>query len=147
MQSLVVPSELDSLEKIRKYTLQAAQVAGLDKPRAYKLSLAVDEIATNIINYGYKEPRVDGNISVEVEINDAALTVTLDDTAGYYDPTLKAPPASGDFIQPLGDRAVGGWGVYLAIQGVDEFRYQRLHEHNRNIFIMYRAPQSSLIEE
>ena len=137
MQSLIVPGKLDSLEVIRKYTMDAAQAAGLQKPRAYKLSLAVDEIATNIINYGYLKAGLEGNIRVEAALDDQALTITLDDIAEYYDPTLKPPPEDDDFTQPLAERGIGGWGVYLATQGVDKFRYQRLDDHNQNIFIMF----------
>lgn len=141
MQPLIVPGKLDSLEKIRKYIADVAQNAGLDKARVYKLSLAVDEIATNIINYGYQQSGVEGEISVESKLDEKTLTITLDDTAEYYDPTLKSPPSADDFSQPLEDRLIGGWGVYLAIRGVDQFRYQRLRDHNRNIFIMDRVQQ------
>jgi serine/threonine-protein kinase RsbW len=139
MQPLIVPGKLDSLEKIRKYTLEVTRLAGLEKPRAYKLSLAVDEIATNIINYGYTESGKDGNISVEVDFTGDSVIITLDDTAEFYDPTVKSPPDPDKFDQPLGERIMGGWGVYLAITGVDQFRYQRLKDHNRNIFIMHRG--------
>ena len=145
MQSLIVPGKLDSLEKIRKYILKAAKNADLEKARAYKLSLAVDEIATNIINYGYQRAGVEGDISVEADLDEHALTITLDDTSGYFDPTLKPPPSPSDFTQPLGERSMGGWGVYLAIQSVDQFHYYRDDDHNHNIFIMYRAIHGDLL--
>ncbi len=139
MQPLVVPGKLESLEKIGKYIMSAAQNASLEKTRAYKLRLAVDEIATNIINYGYQEAGLEGEITVEANVDDQALTITLDDTSGYYDPTVKAPPTPDNFTQPLEERKNGGWGVYLAIQNVDQFHYRRLQDHNQNIFVMYRA--------
>jgi anti-sigma regulatory factor (Ser/Thr protein kinase) len=137
MEPLLVPGKLDSLEKIRKFILLAAENAGLEKARAYKLSLAVDEIATNIINYGHEEAGVE-DISVEAEMDEQALTIKLDDTSGFFDPTLKTSPTQENFSQPLGDRAIGGWGVYLAIRSVDQFQYQRLKDHNHNTFVMYR---------
>jgi len=145
MQSLTVPGKLDSLEKIGKYIMLAAKNAGLEKVRAYKLRLAVDEIVTNIINYGYQRAGLEGVISIEAEIDEHALTITLDDTSGYFDPTLKPPPPPEYFTQPLEERTIGGWGVYLAIQSVDQFHYQRIQDHNHNIFIMYRAPHGDLL--
>ena len=145
MLPLIVPGRLDSLEKIRKYTMLAAKNAGLEKARAYKLRLAVDEIATNIINYGYQRAGLEGVISVEVNLDEHALTITLDDTSGYFDPTLRPPPPPEYFTQPLEEREIGGWGVYLAIQNVDQFHYHRLQNHNRNIFIMYRATHGYLL--
>ncbi len=138
MQSLIVPGKLDSLEKIGKYIMQAAENAGLERGRAYRLRLAVDEIATNIINYGYAQAGLDGTITVNAYLDERSLTITLDDTSGHFDPTIKAPPAADAFTQPLEERKNGGWGVYLAIQSVDQFRYQRIDDHNQNIFVMYR---------
>ncbi len=44
-----MPGILDSLEPIRGYIKQAAAAANLEKKSTYRLILAVDEIATNII--------------------------------------------------------------------------------------------------
>jgi len=145
MQPLIVSGTLDSLEKIRKYTLLAAKNAGLEKARAYKLGLAVDEIATNIINYGYQKAGLEGSIIIDSDLDEHALTITLDDTAGYFDPTLKPPPPPEYFSQQLEERAIGGWGVYLALQSVDQFQYRRFQDHNQNIFIMYRATHGEMI--
>jgi anti-sigma regulatory factor (Ser/Thr protein kinase) len=40
--------------------------------------------------------------------------------------------------QPLEQRQIGGLGIYLAIQGVDRFIYQRDSDRNRNTFVMNR---------
>jgi phosphoserine phosphatase RsbU/P len=145
MQPLIVPGRLDSLAKIGKYIMQAAKNAGLEKARAYKLRLAVDEIATNIINYGYPRAGIEGVISVEADLDEHALTITLDDSSGPYDSTLRPAPPAEYFTQPLEEREVGGWGVYLAIQSVDQFHYHRLQQHNHNIFIMYRPTHGHLL--
>ncbi len=86
MEPLKVPGSLDYLQKIRQYVASAAQESGVEK-RAYKLCLAVDEIATNIITHGYKENGLEGNISVKTEIDEKSLTVYIEDTAKPYDPT------------------------------------------------------------
>ena len=142
MQPIIVPGKLESLEKIGKFIMLAAEKAGLERSRAYKLRLAVDEIATNIINYGYLRSGVDGEITLNADIDERALTITLDDTAEFFDPIAKTPPTADAFTQPLEERNNGGWGVYLAIQSVDQFRYQRLQDHNQNIFVVYRAAAS-----
>lgn len=120
--------------------MAAAQEAGLAKKPAYNLRLAVDEIATNIIVYGYKGGDADQTIVVHTEIDDQALTVILEDTAPKFDPTQQDLPDADDLNQPLEDRPIGGLGVYLAVQGVDQFQYQRLGDKNRNIFVAYKSP-------
>ena len=125
--------------------MQAARNAGLEKARAYKLQLAVDEIATNIVNYGYLGAGLEGTISIQADLDEHTLTIMLDDTAGHFDPTLRPSPPPEYFTQPLEERNIGGWGVYLAIQNVDQFYYNRLQEHNHNVFIMYRAAHGDLL--
>jgi len=134
MEPLILPGTLDSLSKIGAYVLEAASQAGLEKKIAYRLRLAVDEIATNAIVHGYDRIGEEGDLVVSAEIGEGILTITLEDTGPPYDPFKT--PSPDDLDQPLNDRDIGGLGVFLAIQGVDEFRYEWLNETNRNIFTM-----------
>ncbi len=143
MEPLSVPGVLDSLGKIASYVMAAAKAAGLEKKPAYNLRLAVDEIATNIIVYGYKGGDADQPIVVHTEIDDQALTVILEDTAPKFDPTQQELPDAEDLNQPLESRQIGGLGVYLAVQGVDQFQYQRLGDTNRNIFVVHKSPPAA----
>lgn len=143
MEPLSVPGVLDSLGEIASYVMAAAKAAGLEKKPAYNLRLAVDEIATNIIVYGYKGGDADQPIVVHTEIDDQALTVILEDTAPKFDPTQQELPDAEDLNQPLESRQIGGLGVYLAVQGVDQFQYQRLGDTNRNIFVVHKSPPAA----
>jgi serine/threonine-protein kinase RsbW len=136
MEPLVVPGVLDSLSRIGKYVLEAAATAGLDRKASYRLRLAVDEIATNTVTHGYQEADLHGSLTVLSHMNEASLTLTLEDTAGAFDPRMLSRPASLDL--PLDERPIGGLGVYLTLQGVDAFCYERVGNRNRNIFIMRR---------
>ena len=136
MNPLIVPGNLDSLSGIRHFVLEAAAQAGLDKKAAYRLQLAVDEIATNIIVYGYEQAGKTGLVTVQAEINPEALTVTLEDSSGPFDP--RPFERLGDLDKPIEERPIGGLGVYLAIENVDRFNYEYVNNRNRNIFIVRR---------
>jgi serine/threonine-protein kinase RsbW len=138
MESKSFAGTLDSLGAIREYVASAARTAGLDKKAAYELSLAVDEIATNIILYGYEEAGRSGVIDVRADMGNGKLTVTLEDDGEPFDPRQSKLPENEDLLRPLEERPVGGLGLYLAFQGVDEFRYERAGGRNRNIFVVYR---------
>lgn len=81
MQPLTVPGTLDSLKAIANYVLAAAAAAGLDKKASYHLHLAADEIATNIITYGYQEAGRSGAVDLRAELDENTLTVILEDRA------------------------------------------------------------------
>jgi len=137
MDSLTVPGNLDSLQAIRDFVLAAAEEAGIDERNAYKLSLAVDEIATNIIAYGYAGSATPGDVVVQADAENGRLQIVLEDTSPPFDPFSRGEPSGLD--APLEDRAIGGLGVYLAKRSVDEFRYEYVDGRNRNIFVVNRT--------
>ncbi len=138
MENLTVSGTLDSLGEIAKYVMQAAQTAGLDKKTTYKLRLAVDEVATNIITHGYEEAGLKGELDLSADIKESNLTISIEDTGARYDPYATATIEEEDLTKPLEERAMGGLGIYLAIQGVDKYLYERVENRNRNIFIVIR---------
>ncbi len=136
MEPLSVPGTLDSLGAIAEYVKAASAAAGLDKKAAYRLRLAVDEIATNIITHGYAEAGLEGQVDIRAEIDAETLTISIEDIGVAYNPLERETPDSLEL--PLEQRGIGGLGVYLVRQNVDEFLYERVGDQNRNIFIMNR---------
>lgn len=141
MQTLTVPGTLDDLQAIANYVITIATEAGLDKKSTYRLRLAVDEVATNIILHGYQASGVQGNLHINSVVDGSKLKITIEDTTPPYDPyQIEAQLSEQDFSRPLEDRSLGGLGLYLAIHGVDQFSYERLGDRNRTIFVVHRAP-------
>ena len=136
MQSITVPGLLESLSEIGKFVNAAAASAGLDKKAAYRLRLAVDEVATNIIVHGYQEAGLSGEVRVFSEISRDTLSITLEDTAIPFDPRALAFPAHVD--KPIEERPIGGLGIFLTKKNVDRFEYEYVNKRNRNIFIVNR---------
>ncbi len=131
-----LPASLAALSDIRRLVTQACQTAGLSEDATYRLALAVDEIATNIITHGYEEQGRSGEIGVSIERTDQRLIVALEDTGAAYDPRDRVLPTAEDLDLPLEDREIGGLGIFLALQGVDYFDYRRSDSVNCNVFGM-----------
>ena len=141
MQSLLVSGNLDSLSDIGHFVNAAAAQAGLDKKVAYRLRLAVDEIATNIVVHGYDENGLTGDVLVMAELDAQALTIILEDSSPPFDPrNLLGRPEHID--RPMEERPIGGLGIYLTIENVDKFDYEFVDQRNRNIFVV-RRPQGT----
>ena len=136
MKELTVPGVLDSLKAVRDYVTAASAEAGLDKKAAYRLLLAIDELATNSIIHGYEEQNLTGNLYLRAVIDEKSLTVDVEDTGNEYNPLEREKPAH--INAPMEDRPIGGLGTYLAMTGVDDFRYQRVGDRNRNTFVVHR---------
>ena len=136
MDPITLPGTLESLPAIGQYVMAAAKEAGLDKKAAYRLRLALDEVATNSIVHGYEEHGLTGMLDVWADIDEQALRIYVEDTGPAYDPRSTPPPENLD--RPLEERAIGGLGVYLTLRGVDQFLYERVGNRNRNIFVINR---------
>ena len=139
METLTVPGTIDSLTAITEYVKRVASLADLNRKAAYKLRLAVDEIATNIIKHGYEKAGRTGKIYLRAELDDSRLTLAIEDTGVIYNPKEKATLDKEYFNQRLETREIGGLGIHLALDSVDEFRYERVNHRNRNIFVMHRV--------
>jgi anti-sigma regulatory factor (Ser/Thr protein kinase) len=140
MENLTVAGTLDSLDAIAKYVMAVAAATGLDKKTSYNLRLAVDEIATNIIIHGYDEAGREGVLELQAFVDEETLTISIKDTGVPYNPKQRLTP--DDLDQPLEQRKLGGLGVYIAIQGVDKFIYERVGDQNHNIFIVNLSKKS-----
>ena len=103
---------------------------GVDRDTCYFVELALEELLTNTINYGY-QPDDEGNISVEMSIDQGVLKVAIVDDGAPYDP-LSRPPV--DVEDSIDDRPVGGLGVHLVKATMDDCRYARENGRNRFTF-------------
>ena len=133
---LTVASALDSLAAVSDFVKEAAAAAGLDSGAAYRLRLSVVELVTNTITHGYLAANRSGTVELRAEMDDRSLTLTLEDSAIPYDPSQT--PLPQDLSRPVEERPVGGLGVFLALQGVDSFRYERVGDRNRSVLVMKR---------
>ena len=134
LKPLTVPGKLESLSAIAQFVIKAASLAGLDRKTTYKLRLAVDEIATNIMQHGYAAEGLMGEITCCGELDERHLKIILEDWGLAYNSPKHIQ--TSNLQQPLTQRSIGGLGIYLAIQNVDDFQYERVGERNRHIFIV-----------
>ncbi|ARE79266.1 ATP-binding protein [Streptomyces sp. Sge12] len=124
---LDVPATVAALGSIASFVLRLAGAAGLDKGATYRLRLAVDELATNVVMHGYRGG--DGRITVRGRSGPDGVQIVIEDSAPPFDPVEgRLPPAPG---VPPQDRRIGGLGIHLALTSVDEFGYA--HRDGRNI--------------
>jgi serine/threonine-protein kinase RsbW len=132
MDALTVPGTLDSLSAIRDYVRKAGEKAGLDRKVIYRLALAVDEIATNIVTHGYADAGLSGDIVLSAILQPTSLTIQMEDTSQEYDPYGRGEP--DNLNKPIEERPIGGLGVFLAVRGVDEFGYRYVDGRNLHTF-------------
>jgi len=121
-------AEVNDLAAIRRFVRETITQAGGSTQAADDLVLAVDELATNIINHGYRgQP---GVIEIVIRREADVVVVQLRDEAPQFDPTQLPEP---DTTLPWHSRPAGGLGVFLARRQVDTMTYQRTADHRNEV--------------
>lgn len=134
MKSLVISAESANLESLRGFVTAAANEAGLGEERRFRLVLAVDEIASNIITHGTRCVSEKTSISVHAETRHDRLRVIMEDGGVPFDPRHYDLPGDAELAGSLEERVAGGLGIYFALTGVDNFYYESDGTKNHSIF-------------
>ncbi len=143
MTELRVGADLKVLSSIGTFVMDAANAAGIDRRAAYRLRLAIDEIATNVIVHGKPLAHSgDDEIRLTADIDEERLRITLEDRGPRFNPLEHELPEE-HLDKPIEERPIGGLGVFLAIRGVDQFQYERIDDRNRSTFVVNRPRASS----
>lgn len=102
---------------------------------------ACDEIVSNILDHGAKD--IGPCIEVKMQVSDGQIVVQIVDDGVAFDPTAAPRP---DTSLPLEERALGGLGIHLIRELMDDVRYERHEERNYLRFSRGRvraAPRAS----
>lgn len=131
METMTVPATLESLAPISAFIHQATQCVGLSEHAAWQVQLAIDEAATNIIQYSYGESD-SGVIAVSWSVAGGDLVVMLRDHGQPFRPEDVPTP---DITSPLDERQVGGLGLYLMHKLMDSVHFA-FDDHHGNVLTM-----------
>jgi serine/threonine-protein kinase RsbW len=129
-------AELESLQVFRAFITECC--AKLDVPEGIvlDLKLAVDEACTNIITHGYAgmDP---GSIILSFWIEEQRIRVQITDFGHMFEPEERPQP---DFKAALDDRELGGLGLFLIYQTMDNIDYHSSPAGNMLTFTKFFVP-------
>jgi len=125
-----ISANVHEIERLNRLIRQFGELHDLPGRALYSVNLALDEVVSNIVLYGYEKSNNDP-IVVKMEVRGAELTASVEDSGREFDPLSLPPP---DLSAPLEDRQVGGLGIHLMRSLMDGVEYRR-HE-NKNLLSM-----------
>lgn len=110
-------------------TLMESEDMTEDVGLQFKIRLCIEEVVENIVSYAY----TDGNGPVEVGtcIQDGNLLITFRDSGVKFNPLAKPDP---DVTLSAEERQIGGLGIFLCKQMMDDIRYS--YEDGCNVLVM-----------
>ena len=125
---IVIRNDMAELAKLSDGLEQIGAELGVPGKPLMQLQVALDEIASNVINYGWPDG---GNHELRVRITGQQdrIEVEIVDDGREFDPRQAPAPEP----QPAGRREPGGLGIHLVKQLVDRLEYERIDGRNRTV--------------
>ena len=118
--SLVMRNDIQQIPTLAEWI----EMIGLPQELNMPINLALEEAVSNVMLYAY--PGKSGQVLVECDKSDK-LVFTITDSGVPFDPTQQEDP---DVTQSAEERPIGGLGIFLVRQIMDDIRYERKDDKN-----------------
>jgi serine/threonine-protein kinase RsbW len=129
---MTLPAELENLELMIKFIRNGVGKLGFDGKEMNRIQLASEEVLMNVISHAYPDSSGDVEITYHIR-DDKSLVIEVVDWGISFDP-LSAPEP--DIEASVEDRVIGGLGIYMMRNIMDEAHYERVG--NRNILTLVK---------
>lgn len=118
-------TELENLGLVTDFVNRLMEGCGYSRRFQMQIDIAVEEIYTNICSYAY--PDGVGEIVVEAVAEYKKMQLIFTDSGFAYNPLEQEAP---DITLPAQQRRIGGLGIYMVRQIMDEVSYGRVDGKN-----------------
>lgn len=125
LREMTCAGRMSELPSLIDFVETACEDAAINPDVRFDLTLAVEEAASNVIEHGYKNRG--GPLGVLFLVTNGVVTIELRDNAKPFKPGKVGRP---DETIPLEERPLGGLGLHLMHQLMDEVRYEALPDGN-----------------
>ena len=123
---LILQNDTSQISKLAGFVEAVCESRQLSPDLSMSLNLAIEEAVTNVILYAYPEG-TKGYVDIEAQSEEDSLVFIISDSGKAFDPT-SIPPA--DVTASLEDRKIGGLGIFLVRNIMDEVSYERIGGKN-----------------
>ena len=122
-----MPSDAAHLPALTQFLNDFWLETELPAPLSAPFELALEEIFLNVVMHGSPQGSRPW-VQVSLALAEGGLTMTVEDDGPGFDPLSLPPP---DVTAGLNERPVGGLGIFLVRQLMDEVTYCRIGERNQ----------------
>lgn len=129
----VVENQIGELPSLAKKVEALAEKWKLSSELSMNLNLVIEEALSNIIFYAFTDNNKH-EIKISVSLANKKLIIKITDNGIPFNPLTHQQP---DITLPAEKRPVGGLGILLMSQIMDEMHYVR--QKNKNILTLYKS--------
>lgn len=127
MKKKIFDARLSELSNMIRWIRSNIQLKKINEKQIKKIELACEEALVNIISYAY--PGKKGQIEIHLDLSlDNRIEITIIDQGNFFNPLLEERVVDPEV--PLEKRTVGGLGIVMIKQVMDEVHYNRQGSSN-----------------
>ena len=127
-----ITNQRDQIDTVRKFFDDYSKDNKLTEKTVHDIQMALDELLTNIVNYGYEDTD-EHQIDVHFGVNDDAVKVEIVDDSKPYNILEKDNP---DISLSMEDKPIGGLGIFLIKKLMSNVDYYT--EEGKNHLVMIK---------
>ena len=133
---LKVEAKVEKLEVIGEFIKETMKKLGMED-EVFQVQLAVDEACSNIIQHAYSGD-TENTIRITCSVVGNDFIIKIRDWGKPFDPHSVPPP---DLKSELAERRVGGLGIFLMRQVMNEVRYVFYDKMYNELTMIKHLPQ------
>ena len=118
---ITVEASLDNLHKVHAFIESHLEKRNCPVKTVTQINVAVEEIFANIANYAYAPGTGPVTVGVYCPDDNSYIKIRFIDNGTPYDPLTKDDP---DITLSADEREIGGLGIFLVKQIMDDFTYE-----------------------
>lgn len=125
-KSIILANDISEITRLYEFIEEIGNDFSLSPDIVFNLNLVLEEAVVNVINYAY--PKEEHQyIYLSATMKDGSIVLVLTDTGKEFDPTA-VPEA--DITLSADERQIGGLGIFLIRQIMNEVKYERIEGKN-----------------
>ena len=132
---LKVENRPEELQRIFASVEKLAEEEDWSPALTFKANLVLEEFGLNIMYYGYDE----GTHTFDVILTSDPESITIEfiDDGRPFNPLEDGKPAVTE--GEIGERPIGGLGIYFVMEMTDDFQYRREDSKNHSIMVLRKS--------
>jgi len=129
---IAITNQLAEIDRVNDAFNEFAERCDIPMPLSLRVNMVFDELLANVISYAYDDGE-EHKVDIVIGCVDSQLSITITDDGVPFNPFTREDP---DTTLALEDRDIGGLGIHLVKNAMDEVLYQR--RNNRNIVTLIK---------
>ncbi|OFX66880.1 MAG: hypothetical protein A2X12_04825 [Bacteroidetes bacterium GWE2_29_8] len=127
----IIKNDINEVNTLVSFVDELAEQWNIPMKNVFNINLALEEIVSNTIFYGYSDSETH---SIEIEFANHVdyIQIKITDDAKEFNPLLKETP--DDIDKPVEERKIGGLGIHIVKNIMFDLDYKR--DANRNTLLM-----------